>query len=344
MKVAPIHRAMGVDGRLAPRLVHTGQHYDPALSDQVMQDLELPAPDHHLGVGSGHPSHQLARILESLDPIVAERKPAAVMVVGDVTSTVAAGLVAANREVPLVHVEAGLRSFDWTMPEERNRIVVDRLSQFLFVTEPSGLRNLENEGMTHDGVHLVGNVMIDSLLRILPRARAEKVPERLGLDGPYAVLTMHRPGNVDDLGRFRVMFEALGPIAERAPVIFPVHPRTRPMLASLEMPAGFRCIDPLRYLDFIGLVERSTLVLTDSGGLQEETTVLGVPCITLRPNTERPITIEIGTNELVDSDAPRIRALGESAFAGQWKKGSVPELWDGHAAERIVAILAEALG
>ncbi len=343
MKVAPLHRAMLADGRLTPRLVHTGQHYDPALSDQVMEDLELPAPDHHLGVGSGHPTAQLARIMESLDAIVVETAPAAVMVVGDVTSTLAAGIVATNREIPLVHVEAGLRSFDWSMPEERNRVLVDRLSQYLFVTEPSGMTNLTAEGMAHDGVHLVGNVMIDSLLRILPRARAAKVPERYELDGQYAVLTMHRPGNVDDLDRFKVMFDALAPIAAKAPVVFPVHPRTRPMLESLDIPAGFLCIEPLRYLDFIGLVERSTLVLTDSGGLQEETTVLGVPCITLRPNTERPITIDQGTNELVDSDAPRIRELGELALAGKWKKGSAPTNWDGATAERIVNILAKEL-
>ncbi len=341
MKVAPLCRAFRADGRMNVRLVHTGQHFDPVLSDMIMQDLELPAPDHHLEVGSGHPSAQIAKILDSLDPILLEHPPAAVIVVGDVTSSLAAALAAANRNIPLVHVEAGLRSFDWSMPEERNRCLVDRLSQWLFVTEPSGMENLAAERMTGE-VHLVGNVMIDSLKQILPRAEASDICTQLGLPEKYSVLTLHRPGNVDGQERLKHMLDALAPLAEQAPLLFPVHPRTRPSLEALDLPKGFRCIDPLSYLQFIGLVAKSSLVLTDSGGLQEETTVLGVPCLTLRPNTERPITIEQGTNELVDGDAQRIKDLGLQALAGQAKQGAVPENWDGKTAERIVRILVAA--
>jgi UDP-N-acetylglucosamine 2-epimerase (non-hydrolysing) len=342
MKAAPVFHVLRDDGRLQPRLVHTGQHYDAALSEQIMRDLDLPEPDHHLGVGPGSPSRQLARMLEALDGLLESSPPRGVVVVGDVTSTLAGALAAANREVPVAHVEAGLRSFDWTMPEERNRMVVDRLSRMLFVTEPAGVANLTAEGIS-EGVHLVGNVMIDSLLRILPRAKKGDPCARLGLGEKYAVLTLHRPGNVDDEKRFHRIMRAVAPLAHMAPLVFPVHPRTRRKLEALDLPPGFRCIEPLRYLDFIGLVARASLVLTDSGGLQEETTVLGVPCLTLRPSTERPITIERGTNELVDVDAERIQQLGGDALAGHWKEGSVPANWDGCAAERVVQLLVEEL-
>ncbi len=340
MKVAPLCRAFAVDGRFKVRLVHTGQHYDPILSDQIMQDLELPQPDHHLEVGSGPASLQIAKVLDGMDALLTEHPPHAVLVVGDVTSTLAAALAAANRSIPVVHVEAGLRSRDWTMPEERNRVLVDRLSQHLFVTEPAGVANLAAEGMT-DGVHLVGNVMIDSLLRILPEAEKSDVVSRLGLEGQkYSVMTMHRPGNVDETSKFEQMMEALAPIAEEAPLIFPVHPRTKAQVEALNVPPGLRCIEPLGYLEFIALVRQSALTLTDSGGLQEETTVMGIPCMTLRPNTERPITIEQGSNELVYNDAEKIRELGLQALAGKWKAHSSPENWDGRTAERIVEILA----
>ncbi|MCB9889818.1 MAG: UDP-N-acetylglucosamine 2-epimerase (non-hydrolyzing) [Planctomycetes bacterium] len=343
MKVAPLCRAFAVDGRMRVRLVHTGQHYDPVLSDQIMRDLELPPPDDHLEVGSAAPSLQTAKILEAMDRMLVERPPLAVLVVGDVTSTVAAGLAAANRSVPLIHVEAGLRSRDWTMPEERNRVVVDRLSQLLFVTEPSGVDNLRDEGVAA-GVHLVGNTMIDSLLQILPRARESGIRERLGLaDQRYSVMTLHRPGNVDQSAAFAKMIEALAPLAEEAPLVFPVHPRTKAQVEALHVPEGLRCIAPLGYTEFIGLVEQASLTLTDSGGLQEETTVLGVPCLTLRPNTERPITVEIGSNELVYNDAEKIRTLGMKALRGEWKPHRVPELWDGQAASRIVSVIGESL-
>ena len=242
----------------------------------------------------------------------------------------------------MAHVEAGLRSFDWSMPEEGNRVLVDRVSRWLFATEPAALRNLAAEGIT-EGIHLCGNVMIDSLLKVLPRAREARARERLGLPERYCVLTMHRPGNVDDRARFGRMLRALAPITAQVPLVYPVHPRARASLDTLELPEGFRCIDPLSYLEFVGLVAEATLVLTDSGGLQEETTVLGVPCMTLRPNTERPITIELGTNELVDTDETRIRELGQRALDGAWRKGSIPDGWDGRAAERIVAVLVDAL-
>lgn len=341
MKVAPLCRAFASDGRFKVRLVHTGQHYDPILSDQIMKDLELPKPDHHLEVGSGPSSLQTAKVLEAMDALLTEHPPHAVLVVGDVTSTLAAALAASNRFIPVVHVEAGLRSRDWTMPEERNRVLVDRLSQHLFVTEPAGVSNLVAEGMT-EGVHLVGNVMIDSLLRVLPRAEESDVVSRLGLEGKkYSVMTLHRPGNVDESASFEQMIAALAPLAEVAPLLFPVHPRTKAQVDALDVPPGLRCIDPLGYLEFIALVRQSALALTDSGGLQEETTVLGIPCMTLRPNTERPITIELGSNELVYNDADKIRDLGLQALAGNWKSHSVPENWDGHTAERIVEILAK---
>ena len=341
MKVAPILAGLRREG-LPFRLIHTGQHYDPELSERIMQDLSLPEPDHHLGVGAGGVASQTARILEGMDDLLARSRPRAVVVVGDVTSSFAAALAAANREVPVVHVEAGLRSRDWSMPEERNRVLIDRLASLLFVTEPAGVTNLEEEGIRR-GVHQVGNVMIDSLLQILPRARESHIQTRLEISGPYSVLTVHRPGNTDDAARFRGLIDAIAPLASQTPLIFPVHPRTRSVLDELELPPGFRCIDPLGYCDFIGLVADSSLVMTDSGGLQEETTVLGIPCMTLRPNTERPITIEKGTNVLVDLDAERIQEMGRNALRGKWKEGTVPELWDGRAAERLVKILVNEL-
>lgn len=340
MKVAPLCRAFAAQGRFKVRLVHTGQHYDPILSDRIMEDLELPTPDHHLEVGSGSSSLQIAKVIEAMSALLTEHPPHAVVVVGDVTSTLAAALAASNQFVPVVHVEAGLRSRDWSMPEERNRVLVDRLSQYLFVTEPAGVSNLAGEGMT-EGVHLVGNVMIDSLLRVLPRTEESDVVSRLGLEGQkYSVMTMHRPSNVDESANFEQMIAALAPLAEEAPLMFPVHPRTRAQVEALNAPPGLRCIEPLGYLEFIALVRQSALTLTDSGGLQEETTVLGIPCMTLRPNTERPITIELGSNELVYNDPDKIRDLGLQALAGEWKSHAVPENWDGHTAERIVDILA----
>jgi UDP-N-acetylglucosamine 2-epimerase (non-hydrolysing) len=338
MKVAPLHRELASRPGVRARLVHTGQHYDPALSEQIMRDLELPAPDVHLGVGKGGATEQLARLLLAFDPLLRDDPPAAMVVVGDVTSTLAGALAASARDVPLAHVEAGLRSFDWSMPEERNRVVVDRLSRWLFASERSGVENLAREG-TQRGVHLVGNVMIDSLVRVRDRLSRSNVRRELGLPAAYGVLTLHRPGNVDDPARFQALLDVLAPLSERLTLVFPVHPRTRAALSAAALPPGLVLVDPLGYLDFVALMAQAVVVLTDSGGIQEETTVLGIPCLTLRPNTERPATVEQGTNELVDGDGERLLALGEQALAGEFKKGCVPDLWDGRAASRICDVL-----
>jgi UDP-N-acetylglucosamine 2-epimerase (non-hydrolysing) len=338
MKVAPLHRELASRPGVRARLVHTGQHYDPALSEQIMRDLELPPPDVHLGVGKGGATEQLARLLLAFDPLLRDDPPAAMVVVGDVTSTLAGALAASARDVPLAHVEAGLRSFDWSMPEERNRVVVDRLSRWLFASERSGVENLAREG-TQRGVHLVGNVMIDSLVRVRDRLSRSNVRRELGLPAAYGVLTLHRPGNVDDPARFQALLDVLAPLSERLTLVFPVHPRTRVALSAAALPAGLVLVDPLGYLDFVALMAQAVVVLTDSGGIQEETTVLGIPCLTLRPNTERPATVEQGTNELVDGDGERLLALGEQALAGEFKKGCVPDLWDGRAASRICDVL-----
>jgi len=338
MKLAPVYAQLRARPGTRCLVVHTGQHYDESMSSAIFRDLELPDPDVHLGVGSGPASLQTARILSELDPLLRRESPGAVLVFGDVTSTLAGALAASNLQVPVAHVEAGLRSFDWTMPEERNRVVVDHLSQWRFVTEPSGVKNLAREDI-RDGVHLVGNVMIDSLTRVIEKARARRVAEVVGVKEPFAVLTLHRPGNVDDDARLAEVARVISAVAEFLPIVFPVHPRTRPALAKISMPSNCVLTDPLGYLDFLGLVSQSAVVLTDSGGIQEETTALGIPCLTLRPNTERPITIEVGTNEMVDLDCDRIRACTASVLEGKFKKGRAPELWDGRASERIAEIL-----
>jgi UDP-N-acetylglucosamine 2-epimerase (non-hydrolysing) len=338
MKLAPVHACLRAEPRVRCLLVHTGQHYDDKLSAAIFRDLDLPDPDVQLGAGSASASEQTARILSGLDPLLAREAPAAVLVFGDVTSTLAGALAASNQRIPIAHVEAGLRSFDWRMPEERNRVLVDRLSRWLFVSEPSGVENLQREGI-RDGVHLVGNVMIDSLLRVIDAARAREIDSLVGLQAPYAVLTLHRPGNVDDAARLVDVARVIRTVSEFFPIVFPVHPRTRPALGELRLPERCHVVDPLGYLDFLGVVSRSALVLTDSGGIQEETTVLGIPCLTLRPNTERPITVEVGTNEIVDLDCERIRSHARAVREGRHRKGRIPELWDGRAAERVVAIL-----
>lgn len=343
MKVAPVLRAFEHAGRVRTRFVHTGQHYDPDLDGRILRDLEAREPDHRLDIGAGAPSAQLARILEGMDALLQRCGPATVLVVGDVTSTLGATLAAANRDVPVVHVEAGLRSFDWAMPEERNRVIVDRLSRLRFATEPSAMANLADEGLSA-GTHLVGNCMIDALAGILPEARRSPVLERLGVASRrYAVLTLHRPSNVDDAETLDRALASVAAAAAHGPVIFPVHPRTRAGLEGRTLPAGVVTTDPLGYVDFIALLAGSALALTDSGGIQEETTFLGVPCITLRRTTERPITVKIGTNEIVFDDPDRVGTLAETAYAGGWKRHSVPDLWDGRAAHRIADIVADHL-
>ncbi|HJQ97091.1 MAG TPA: UDP-N-acetylglucosamine 2-epimerase (non-hydrolyzing) [Candidatus Polarisedimenticolaceae bacterium] len=346
MKIAPIAAAMRADGRLAPEIVHTEQHYDRVMSELFFEQLGIPEPTLRLGVGSGSHAKQTAEVMIRLEPVLAERRPRGVLVVGDVNSTVAATLVAVKLGIPVAHVEAGLRSFDRGMPEEINRILTDAVSDLLFVSEKSGVDNLAHEGIDPKRVHFVGNVMIDTLLRFRERALALSVPETMGLArGSYAVLTMHRPANVDDPARLAEMLSPVSELGERLPVLFPVHPRTKAMLASaaIGLSAGVRLVEPLGYLEFLGLLASAGLVLTDSGGIQEETTVLGVPCVTLRDNTERPVTIELGTNRLAGVRADGIRRGIADALAAKPRAGA-PPLWDGRAAERVVTALAAAWG
>ncbi|MGI5865027.1 MAG: non-hydrolyzing UDP-N-acetylglucosamine 2-epimerase [Myxococcales bacterium] len=340
MKVAPIHRAIARRGKLAQRLVHTGQHYDRAMSEVFFRELGLPAPDVHLGVGSGTHAEQTAKVLVAMERVIEQERPAIVSVVGDVNSTLAAALAAAKLRVPLAHVEAGLRSFDRDMPEELNRLVVDALADHLLTPSPDADENLRREGIPDSRIHLVGNVMIDSLMAALPAARALGMPQRLGLEpGRFAVCTLHRPANVDDPACLGRILDGLARVAQRVPILFPVHPRTRGRLAALgfEGSERVRLTEPLGYLELLSLTASSALILTDSGGLQEEATVLGVPCLTLRENTERPITIVEGTNALVGSDPERIEAAADRALGG-YVRGRVPALWDGATGERIAEL------
>lgn len=346
VKLGPLMRAMRHRRGLEPVLVHTGQHYDKKLSDVFFRDLGLPEPDVSLGVGSASHAVQTARLMEGMERVLLERRPDLVLVVGDVNSTVAAALTAVKLGFPVAHVEAGLRSHDREMPEEVNRVVTDQLSDLLFATEASAVENLAREGIAAEKVHLTGNVMADALVGSLDRIARSEVLDRLKLEpGGYAVVTLHRPENVDDPDDALGVIAALDEIQRRLPVIFPVHPRTRARFDGTE--AGrriaaardLRPVEPLGYLDFLRLVKDSKLVLTDSGGLQEETTVLGVPCLTLRPSTERPATVTEGTNRIVGTDTGAILEAAERALAGDWPAGRVPELWDGEAAPRIAAAL-----
>jgi len=344
VKVAPLLAEMRLYPELEPRLVHTGQHWDFAMSAAFFRDLELPAPDVNLNVGPGPAVLQTAEIMARLAPVVAAERPDLVLVVGDVTSTLAGALVAAKTAVPLAHVEAGLRSFDRTMPEEINRILTDAVADYCFTTEPSAEENLRREGIGPERIHPVGNVMIDTLFRYRERAAASTILDALGLEPRgYAVLTLHRPGNVDGAARLARSLEAIAPVRREVPVVFPVHPRTRASLDAVPPSAlaGLRVVEPLAYLDFVHLMASAACVLTDSGGIQEETTALGVPCLTLRPNTERPITVTQGTNRLVDTDPARVAAAWAEIREGRWPAGRLPELWDGKAASRIVRILVD---
>jgi UDP-N-acetylglucosamine 2-epimerase (non-hydrolysing) len=351
MKVAPILRKLRAEAsRFQWRLVHTGQHYDAAMSDVFFQQLGIPKPDDHLGVGSGSHAQQTAAIMAAFEPLVLDWRPDLVVVVGDVNSTIACALVAAKLRIRVAHVEAGLRSFDRDMPEEINRLLTDQLSDLLFTTEESALTNLTAEGIALEKIHFVGNVMIDTLLTHLDDARALGVPAQHGLTpGGYAVLTLHRPSNVDDDRAFERLMTALAEIARDTTLVFPVHPRTRPVIsrslvaASLIGDGRLRLLDPLGYLDFLGLMSDSRGAITDSGGIQEETTVLGIACLTMRENTERPVTISHGTNRLVGTDPERIVA-GWRAARDQHGPARVPPLWDGHAASRIVEVLRREAG
>ncbi len=320
-------------------LVHTGQHYDPSMSKVFFDELGIREPDHHLDAGSGTHAQQTAAVMLELEPIVAAVAPDVVVVVGDVNSTMAAALVAAKAAVAVAHVEAGLRSGDWTMPEEVNRVVTDRVSTYLLAPSPDAVDNLRREGVADNRIHLVGNVMIDTLLANLDRARARPVLHELGLEpGGYGVVTLHRPSNVDRPEQMAALLGALGQVAAACPLVLPVHPRAAAVFAALEIPPGVCLIPTLGYLDFVALEASARLVLTDSGGIQEETTVLGVPCLTLRDTTERPITVTEGTNVVVGLDPLRIVAEARRVLA-EGAPRRRPALWDGQASERIADAL-----
>jgi UDP-N-acetylglucosamine 2-epimerase (non-hydrolysing) len=351
MKAAPVLAAGRARRGVTQILVHTGQHYDQAMSDAFFEDLDLPRADENLGVGSGTHAEQTARIMLGFEPVLDRWRPDWVVVYGDVNSTVACALVAAKKGIRIAHVEAGLRSRDWTMPEEINRVVTDRLADRLLTPSRDADRNLAAEGIPAERVAFVGNVMVDTLLKLLTRARALEMPGALGLEpGRYAVVTLHRPANVDRRETLAELIQSLDDLADRFPVCFAVHPRTRQRIADFGLAPrhrGVRLLEPLGYLETIGLVERSALVLTDSGGLQEETTVLGIPCLTARPNTERPITVTEGTNQLVAATRQAIGKAVEMVLAARGNgtyRANRPERWDGRAGERVVqALLGESL-
>jgi UDP-N-acetylglucosamine 2-epimerase (non-hydrolysing) len=351
VKLGPLLAALSRRDGIAPLLVHTGQHYDRELSEVFFRDLGLPAPDVALQVGSGSHAAQTARVMAAIEGVLLERAPDLVLVVGDVNSTVAAALTAVKLGIPVAHVEAGLRSFDREMPEEVNRVVTDAVSDLLFATEASAVGNLRREGVPPAKVRLVGTVMADALLASRERIARSDVRERLGLARRgYAVLTLHRPENVDHEAGAAGIVEALEKVQRLLPVVFPVHPRTRERFAAqgvwrrLERARGLAPIAPLGYLDFLKLTGDAAFVLTDSGGVQEETTVLGVPCLTLRPSTERPATVTAGSNRVVGREPAAIVAAARRALDGAWPSGRVPPLWDGRASERIAAILLEQAG
>lgn len=347
IKVGALHAAFSQQSGLCSRILHTGQHYDARMSDVFFRQLGLPEPDVYLGLGGGSHAVQTARIMVAFEEEVQRERPDLVVVVGDVNSTLACALVCAKLHIPVAHVEAGLRSGDRSMPEEINRLVTDAVADYLFVTEQSGVDNLRREGVAEDKIFFSGNVMIDTLLRLREKAERRDEAARLSLlHKGYVLMTMHRPATVDVPARLADLVVLVRRLAEAAPVVFPVHPRTRAnleragLLASLLEAPGVRLTGPIGYLEFLSLMMQAGVVVTDSGGVQEETTALQVPCITLRPNTERPVTVALGTNELMPLDVAPVRAAVDRALAGQWKRGTVPPRWDGRAAERIAAVLA----
>jgi UDP-N-acetylglucosamine 2-epimerase (non-hydrolysing) len=350
MKIAPLARAISADGGFHLRLIHTGQHYDEQMSAVFFRELGLPAPSFNLRVGPGHHGAQTARILESYERILLmEERPRGVIVVGDVTSTLACALAAAKLNIPVAHVEAGLRSGDRSMPEEMNRIVTDALSDLLFVSDPEGLINLAREGHGREKIHLVGNVMIDTLFNELSHALKSTILDDLGVRfKEYAYLTLHRPSNVDDPAVLRRLMGVFGELCRDLPFVFSVHPRTRARLeaASIPLPPAdrFRLIEPLSYRQNLRMIQGAKAVLTDSGGIQEETAVLDVPCLTLRDSTERPITIELGSSELIGNSPESVQEAWQRLTAGRWKRASQIPSWDGRTAERIVSRLRSAWG
>jgi UDP-N-acetylglucosamine 2-epimerase (non-hydrolysing) len=356
VKVVPLLDEMRRYPEMETILIHTGQHYDYEMSKAFFEDLEIPAPHLNLGVGSGTAVTQSAEIMLRLERVMEEVQPDVVVVVGDVNSTLSAALTAAKMGLPLAHVEAGLRSFDRTMPEELNRVLTDAVADFLFVTEPSGVENLRREGRPEERIYLVGNVMIDALRRFLPRAKALPILHHLqalgkscvDLTRPYGLVTLHRPSTVDDRATFRMIWAALEVIANEIPLIFPVHPRTQSRMEEWgfcgprrDTSSSIRVLPPLSYLQFLRLQSEAKLMITDSGGVQEESTALGIPCLTVRESTERPITISEGTNLLVGLNGCRLVEEAQKILRGEGKKGQAPRLWDGHASTRIVRTLAD---
>ena len=343
MKIAPIMRAFNESGNFETLLVHTGQHYDEKMSKSFFDELNIPKPDINLEVGSGSHAVQTADVMKSFEPVVIDFKPDYVLVVGDVNSTIACGIVAVKLGVKLIHVEAGLRSFDRTMPEELNRLLTDSISNLLFVTEQSGIDNLKNEGVADEKVHFVGNVMIDTLLANKAKAEKSNVLEKLGLtEKGYAVITLHRPSNVDDMVNLEKIISAFEVIEKDLKLVFPMHPRTRNNIKDtdigkrVEAMKNLILLEPVGYLDFLKLTSNCAIVITDSGGIQEETTILQVPCMTLRENTERPITITEGTNRLIHIDTDDIlNNYNEIKAANFTGSGNIPKFWDGKAAQRI---------
>ncbi len=352
MKVAPIDRAFArYKDKIEHIIVHTGQHYDAKMSDAFFQDLEMPNPKHFLGVGSGSHSEQTAKVMVAFEKVCIDEKPDLVIVVGDVNSTLAAAITAKKLLIPVAHIEAGLRSGDREMPEEINRIATDAIADYLFVTEKSGHQNLINEGKSNSSIFFVGNTMIDSLLAAMEKAEKSNICNELALSkGEYALITLHRPSNVDDKDKLAEFIEIFEYLSKSRKVVFPIHPRTMKnieatgLIDRIKSNANLHLLEPMGYIDFLKVMSEADFVMTDSGGIQEETTVLGVPCLTLRTTTERPITIEIGTNKLIQPTKLNILRAIDEALLPNIANHSIPELWDGKASERIVKIVHKLLG
>ena len=351
MKIAPIHREMQkAENGIEPILIHTGQHYDERMSKFFFDDLNMPKPDEFLGVGSGSHAEQTARVMVEFEKVCLTYKPDLVLVVGDVNSTMACSITAKKLWIPVAHVEAGLRSFDREMPEEINRLATDAISDILFVSERNGEINLNNEGVDPAKMHYVGNVMIDSLINFMQKAEQSDILHQQQLtEDNFVLVTLHRPSNVDDAHNFAKILDAFEEISRDISIVFPIHPRAKKNLETFGLAEKAKAmknlllLPPLGYLDFIQLEKKCKFVITDSGGLQEETTYLGKPCLTVRENTERPITVQIGTNEIVGMDTEKLTRYAKAIMNGEWKKGEIPKYWDGKTAERIVKILDEKL-
>jgi len=351
MKVAPIHRRMAADPHFQPVLLHTGQHYDAKMSHTFFVELEMPEPDLYLGVGSGTHAEQTAAVMVAVEKIFMQERPDWVLVVGDVNSTLAVSLVAAKLHIPIAHVESGLRSMDRTMPEEINRLLTDRISDLFFITEQSGWDHLIEEGTDPGKMHLVGNVMIDSLVEHLGKSRSSTIQQELGVQAhQYALMTLHRPSNVDNPQVLRRILSAVEILQQETPIVFPIHPRTRKMVSQFGFDPLIRSLDrlllaePLGYLAFLRLMSQARYVITDSGGIQEETTYLNIPCLTLRENTERPITITLGSNRLVPLTVDAMVHYAREALAGRLERKAIPPLWDGQAGQRIVEVFKNISG